>query len=134
MQQAAAQNAAGAVVAVQDHAEPALADPLGVDRVQNGQQMGGDRVVAAQAAARAVVRQPVGRGGAVALQDFAARPGGNDAALGGEEFQAVVGRGVVAGGDFDGPGGLVAAQQDAGRGRGDDAGVDGGPSTACKAA
>ena len=125
VQQPPAQDAAGAVVAVQQHAEAALANPLGVDRVQHGQQVGRDRVVATQAAAEAILRQPGGRAGAIAFQDFAARPGGNDAAIGREEFQAVVGRRIVAGGDLDGPGGLEVSQQHAGGGRGDDAGVDG---------
>ena len=125
VQQPPAQDAAGAVVAVQKHAEPALANPLGVDGVQHGQQMGGDGVVASLAAAEAILRQPGGRAGAIALQDFAARPGGNHAAVGRKQFQAVVGRRIVAGGDLNGAGRLEVPQQHADGGRGDDAGVDG---------
>ena len=57
VQQAAAENPARPVVAVQDHAEAAAADPLGVDGFEHGQQVGGDGVVATQARAEPVVRR-----------------------------------------------------------------------------
>ena len=74
--------------------------------------------------AKAILRQPGGRARAIAFQDFAARSGGNHAAFGREQFQPVVRRGIVAGGDLNRAGGGVMPQQNAGGGRGDDAGVD----------
>ena len=80
--------------------------------------------VAGLGGADPVVADPVDSPGAVAVQDFLAGAGGDDAAFVGEEFQAVVLDRVVAGGDLDGAGRLVFSHQHADGGRGADAGVD----------
>ena len=118
------QDTAGAAVGIQHHAEPPLANPLGVDRIQNRQEMRGNRIVAPLTASQAILGQPGRRVGAIAMQNLAARRGRNHAAVGRKQLQPVVGRGIVAGSDLDGPGRLELPQQHADGGRGRDAGVD----------
>ena len=62
---------------------------------------GDDRLLAALVRAELVVRQPGGRAGAILPQDLFAGPGRNHPAVGGKQFQPVVGRRIVAGGDLD---------------------------------